>query len=262
MRDVAIYGDALMAGEVALNYFASSFPATVSVPDLLYYKMTEFNPEAPAEHPFYLADSSTHGGTTGTYEGVTSTIWTNNPAGLPDTALHFSGVGAYIDTSNSVFFNFTTTSFTINLWLNPYTGDGYVMGNNSYLSNGWFMSVDNSARFYFGSETPGSETALYSPNPIYQWPTTAYSMVTVTRDGTNAPLVYINGKQIAMSGSFVSPACSTNSLKFGVGVDGVDPNGVNPLDGNIWLPQIWAEPLSAATIINLYTVQVSGAAWP
>ena len=52
-------------------------------------------------------------------------MWTNGVLGTPDNAIHFDGgttntLGAYIATTNSTLFNFTTNSFSINVWLLPY----------------------------------------------------------------------------------------------------------------------------------------------
>jgi hypothetical protein len=203
-------------------------------------------------------DSSIHGGTTGTYFN-TSETWVTNPAGLSNTALHFggNGSGAYLDTGNSTLFNFTTNSFTINLWLNPSNYDSYVMGNNEFQSNGWFLSVNNDDQLYFGSDASGSETVLVAAKPD-GWPN-SYNMVTITRNSTDTPLVYINGLPVVTSGSFANPASSSNSLKFGTGTN---QYGTYILDGNIWLPQIWTNVLSSANIANLYQEQLSGVPWP
>ena len=82
-------------------------------------------------------------------------------------------------------------------------------------------------------------------------------MVTITRSGTNTPLIYINGRLTASTGSFANPASSTSSLVFGV-----SKTGGNFLDGDIWEPQIWNTSLSATDVANLYMNQVSGVPWP
>jgi hypothetical protein len=38
--------------------------------------------------------------------------------------------------------------------------------------------------------------------------------------------------------------------------------GGNFYDGNIWLLQMWGEPLPAASVANLYFAQLSGVPWP
>jgi len=77
------------------------------------------------------------------------------------------------------------------------------------------------------------------------WPITSWNMVTITYDGTNNPLIYINGLVVPTTGTFVNPASSGNSLIFGLGVG---PYGLNDLDGDIWLPQIWSKVLSPMDI--------------
>ena len=53
MHDVAIYNRALSSNEVAVNYLSTEFETTVPSPDLLYYKMTEYD-ERSITPPFVL----------------------------------------------------------------------------------------------------------------------------------------------------------------------------------------------------------------
>src|ERR1035438_2561710 len=93
----------------------------------------------------------------------------NNPVGVPEAALHFNGSSTHIDTSNSVLCNFTNNPFTINFWLYSMTPAGYLMGNNSSLTNGWFIYVTD-YHLRFGSEASGSESSIYTTKQPYGGP--------------------------------------------------------------------------------------------
>ena len=186
-------------------------------------------------------------------------VWTNNVANIPDAALHFNGVSTHVVTSNPGLFNFTTNSFTINLWLLPLTEGGYVMQNGNYQTNGWYLRIAaGSYRVQFGGETAGADNSILTTT-INGWPS-FWSMVTITRAGTNAPLIYINGGEVPTTGSFANPASTTNSLVFGANMS--VNNGGNYLDGDIWLPQIWSAALSPSDVANLYFNQALGLPWP
>jgi hypothetical protein len=258
IRDVAIYKRALSQSEILTNFFNSEPSITVPDPDLLYYRMTETNTTSV---PVYFSNSASEGSTNGTYLCNASEIWSNGPAG-PNTALHFDGVSAKLDTQLSAPFNFTTNSFTINVWVLPLTQTRFIMANDTYLSSGWFLCFSDIYQIRFGAETPGAEHAV-TTGIIDGWPGTSWSMVTVTRDGSDTPLIYINGQLTSTSGSFIDPASSSNNLMFGYGAD-QDSSSHGPyyLDGNIWLPQVWSTALSPSDIANLYYNQSLGSAWP
>ncbi|MDR3456887.1 MAG: LamG domain-containing protein [Verrucomicrobiae bacterium] len=253
LRQVGIYNRALTVAEIRTNFLATEFTTNVTYPSILYYKLTE---HAQTNPPVYLADSSTHGGTTGTVTTATDLPWVGNQGGIPEAAMHFNGVSTYIDTGNANLFNFTTNSFTINLWLLPLTENGFVLANGFYHGNGWFMSVGDSYQINVGAETFGAEQVLTTTAPVPGWPT-MYAMVTITRDGTNVPLIYINGALVATSGSFVNPGSSGDSL-----VVGVSKISANNLDGDLGLLQIWNIALSSSDVANLYINQLSGNPWP
>lgn len=255
IRDVGIYNRALTGAEVATNFLATEPTTLVVFPDQLYLKMTEakLNENNP---PLLLADSSTVTKSNVVFNAPYSIQWETNQADMPHSALHFNGSAAYVDAHAASAFNFTTNSFSINLWLLPLTANGFVMGNSIPQTCGWFMSVGPIYQICFGSENPGVENVLATTTPGNDWPT-SYNMVTVTRDGTNTPLIYFNGHLAQTTGSFVSPASSTNNLVLGAAV-----GGSRWLDGNIWQPQIWSTNLSASDVANLYLNQSAGLTWP
>jgi hypothetical protein len=86
-----------------------------------------------------------------------------------------------------------------------------------------------------------------------------WHMVTLTCDGINAPLIYIDGKVSSPSNPFRIPASSTNYLVFG---HEANSDGNNDFDGDMWLPQIWSTNLSPANIANLYYREKNGIPWP
>jgi hypothetical protein len=253
IREVGIYDRVLSPAEIKANFLATELTTNVAIPSILYYKMTE---HAQSNPPVYLADGSTHGGTTGAVQSGYTVQWVTNQAMIDQSAVHFNGVSTFIDTSNSVLFNFTTNSFTVNLWLLPLTANGYVMANGTTLQNGWFMSVGGSYQLIFGSDTPGNETSISTASSVSGWPS-IFNMITVVRNGTNTPLIYVNGALTATVGSFANPAPSSTSLIFGKTTD-----GAHYLDGDLWQPQIWNTALSPTDISNLYFNQVSGLPWP
>jgi hypothetical protein len=251
IRDVGIYNRALSAAEIETNFFATEFNTNVTVPDLLYYKMTEY---AYSNPPVHLADSSTHGGTTGTAYAATVIQWETNVASLP-ASMHFNGTAVYIDTSNSTLFNFTTNLFTINLWVMPLTENGYLMENGAAQVNGWDLHVSGAYGLDFDANSNGVVSTVSTASGAVV--NGLFTMVTIVRTGPTTVLIYINGEQAATAGGFADPASSTNSLIFGV-----DRAGAHFLDGNIWLPQIWSTPLSSSQVADLYFKQVAGYPWP
>jgi len=187
--------------------------------------------------------------------------WTNNVAGATN-ALHFNGANSILTATNSASaLNFTNNLFTINLWLNPLGYDptgsnSYIMANGFDLTNGWKLST-GSAKISFSAETNGEYT-LYTPNDSLA----GWTMVTIVRDTVGTALIYFNGKQVATSGTFTSPASTSSNLVFGTSFLYPATTGAPWYDGNMWLPQIWSSALSPTDIANLYFKQVKGIQWP
>jgi hypothetical protein len=263
LRDVAVYGRALSAAEVETN-FVNSYASVQPIPpkpDLLYYTMTTGTTSDAT--PQTLPDNSSAGAATGTILGP-YVLWTNGVGGAADTAVHFNGVGDYVSVSDPSQFDFTTNAFTINVWLLPYTGSGALMGNSTYQQSGWFLAL-NSDHIEFGSENPGVENILGTAEPIQHWPWDGstsdypYSMITITRQAGSQPLIYVNGLPVLTTGSFQSPTSTTNMLIYGMGTNTA---GSTPYDGNMWISQIWSQTLTGPAVLNLYSNQISGQAWP
>lgn len=256
IRDLAAYNRALSYGEIGANFVNSQYPFSTNIayPDLLYYKMLDYGPSTASTNTFTIHDSSTHGGTTGTYSN-TSDTWVTNTAGLANTALHFSGDKGYIETSNSTLFNFTSNLFSINFWVNPYGGsNGYVLMQNGISpNNGWNIALNGDNTITFGTETNGLERAFTSIGGCND---NVYTMVTIVRNSSTNASIYLNGF-LSTNGIITSPAPSTNSLRIGS-----DRIGDYVLDGNIWLMQIWNTNLSDSDVARLYWHQFQGKSWP
>jgi hypothetical protein len=252
MRDVAIYNRALSAAEVGSNFLATEFNTNVPAPDLLYYKMTEHNQSNP---PVVLADSSTGGTTPGTLFAPNVVQWQPNVASIPETSIHFNGTATYIDTSNLLQLNFTTNLFTINLWVMPLTANGYLLDNEDSSTNGWYLSVGGAYGLNIGANAGGAGTAVSTANGAVK--NGLFTMVTLVRTDATNVLIYLNGNKTATTGSFMSPAISSQSLLVGR-----DRAGMHFLDGNLWLLQMWNEPLTPSDVVNLYLNQISGLPWP
>jgi hypothetical protein len=255
MHDVAVYNQALTVAQIQSNFFLTQLTtnAAVPVPDLLEYKMTEGS--ASISVPQFLTDSSSHGGTVGTYPIFNSEVWSNGVGNLPYTSLHFGGVGAYLETSNSTLFNFTTNLYTINLWVYPQNQNSMLVQNqDSGPQDGWYMFLTGAGAIQFGTENGGSLDFLQTPNSLV--PTLAWTMITVTRSSLTNTTIYLNGVPTA-NANLQSASSSTASLKFAI-----DYVGSRAYDGNVWLPQIWSSPLSAQQIATLYLIEKSGFPWP
>jgi len=252
MRDVGIYNRALSAAEIETNFLATELSTNVAVPDLLYYKMTE---GAQSNPPVLLADSSTHGGTTGIAYAANVLQWQTNVGAIPATSIHFNGTATYIDTGTTNLFDFTTNLFTINLWVMPLTANGYLLDNETGQANGWYLNVGGAYSLNFGEENNGASAFVSTGAGAVR--NGLFSMVTIVRTRPTNVQFYINGNPVATTGSFADPGSSANSL-----VVGVDRAGGHHLDGNIWLLQIWGTPLAPGDVANLYFNQVSGVPWP
>lgn len=254
MRDVGIYNRALLPAEIQYNFQHSAPTTNVSLPDLLYYKMTEV---AQTNPPAFLVDSSTRNGVAGTLvvNHPATLQWVTNAASVPGAAVHFNGVSTHIDTSNTVSFNFTTNLFTINFWVRTLTANGYLFQNGTDLTNGWCVKVGGAYQIQFGTEANGTES-LITTQPSTAQPE-IWNMVTIVRTSVTNALIYINGVQALTTGSISNPASSTNSL-----VLGTDRLGDHFYDGDMWLPQIWGEALPGTDIANLYFMQSLGLPWP
>ena len=277
MHDVAIYNRPLSSNEVAVNYLSTEFVTTVPYPDLLYFKMTEYG---ETNIPLGLSNSATYGTNANgivwnTNSGSSPQLpdWVNNPGGYP-SAIHFHGLTTngttniaqtQITATNSTLFNFTTNPFTINVWVGSYGNGYYFMGNDIISNSGWYLSeAPGSHGITFGGETNNGDYAIDATNGPGNWGHATnwlgeWYMITVTYDGTNAPLIYINAAVQETTGTFKSPAPSLNYLIFGLGTGN---NGYSDLDGDMWLPQIWSTNLSPSDIANLFQQQKYGIPWP
>jgi len=260
MRDVAVYNRILSAAEVASNFFATEPSTTVPYPELLYYILTKTNQSGQTSVPIYLTNSSNPDGPLGIYPSNVSTIWTTGVGGQPNTALHFDGTHSYIDTMISAPFDFTTNLFTINFWVQPTSGYSRCLMQNQDSGglNGWYVNLGGSYQIIYGTVTNGPPGSSISTGPgALGADNNAWTMVTIVREEPTNTVIYINGLQ--ETNGNVADAASSSGNTLRIGEDYAD---ASHLDGNSWLIQVWSQPLTAASVANLYLAQRQGVASP
>lgn len=221
------------------------------IPELLYYKMTEgFTQSNP---PVYLADSSLHGGTTGTLTSGYVIAWVTNVASMPQSAVHFNGANTQIDTGNSTLFNFTTNLFTINVWVRPLVllNQPVIIGNGSYLETGWYVFLSPVGAAGIAANVPGSSTYVATSGPCTS--PEVWTMLTIARTGPTTVLIYANGILQNTVGSFMDPASCGESVLLG----GYQEFSLH-LDGDIGVTRIYDRVLSTNEINTLYTNAITG----
>jgi hypothetical protein len=220
------------------------------IPELLYYKMTEYLQSNP---PIYLADSSLNGGTTGTLTSGYVVAWVTNAASQPHSAVHFNGANTQIDTGNNTLFNFTTNLFTINIWVRPLVivTQPVPIGNGSYLETGWYVFLNPVGQVGIAANAPGSSTYVATQNPCTS--PTYWTMLTFVRTSATQVLIYANGLLQPTVGSFMNPASCSDSLLIGA----YHPFNLI-LDGDIGVTRIYNRPLSTNEIGTLYTNGITG----
>jgi hypothetical protein len=223
---------------------------TPLTPDLLYYELTEgsatylYNGLYLENPPVYLADSSTHGGSTGTVTATVPIQWVPNQNGTPTSAIHFNGASTKITAGNPAMFNFTTNLFTVNIWVRNLTYPCAIIGNGLYLNYGWYVDVNPAGEIVVAAENPGVDKYVITTSTVAfagQW-----SMITVVRTGPTTVQIYRNGLLQNTAGSFANPAPSSYPLLFG------DDYAGNQYDGDLGTIRIYSRPLSASEINALY----------
>jgi hypothetical protein len=269
IRGVAIYNCVLTTNQILTNFINTESSTYVRPPDLLYYKMTEAG--ETNNLPLVLTNRVTNGeAANGTVWNTNLGIlalpdWVDNPGGYP-TAIHLHGTNVtQINAYDPTDFNFTTNPFTINVWLGAYGNGYYIMGNDTVSNSGWYLKeAPGSHCLIFGGETNNHDYAIETTSEPEDWGDSTnwlgeWYMITITYDGTNTPLIYVNATLQATTGTFQCPAPSSNNLVFG---HEALSDGNNDYDGDLWLPQIWSTNLSPIDVANLYYRQKTGIPWP
>jgi hypothetical protein len=218
------------------------------IPELLYYKLNEgFGPTTP---PVLLADSSSHGGTTGTLNSTVPVVWDADEGGSPNAAISFNGNSTSLDTENNTLFNFTTNLFTLNMWVRPLAYNPILAGNGIWANTGWFFGLNGAGAAVIVASSPGAGTYVGTgPGvvPLGQW-----SMLTAVRTDASTVLIYKNAVLQATSGSFANPTSCTDSLLIGDYHGG----GIHYF-GDMGVVRIYDRPLATNEITSLYTNSVS-----
>lgn len=225
-------------------------PVGPPAPDLLYYALTEGANayqlygnyyETP---PVYLADSSTHGGSTGSVTATVPIQWVPNQNGTFASALHFNGSSTKLQAGNSTLFNFTTNLFTVNIWVRNLTYPCALCGNGLYLNYGWYVAVNPAGEIVAAAENPGFDNVVATTSTVAfagQW-----AMITVVRTSPTTILIYRDGLLQNTTGTFGNPTPSSSPLTFG------DDYVGNQYDGDLGTIRIYSHPLSASQITTLY----------
>jgi Concanavalin A-like lectin/glucanases superfamily len=219
-----------------------------NIPDLLYYKLTEgFGSTIP---PVLLADSSSHGGTTGHVNSTVPITWDPDQGGSPNAAIYFDGISTSLDTENNTLFNFTTNLFSINIWVRPLEYNPIFIGNGTWANTGWFFGLNGYGAAVMVANSPGAGT--YVGTAPYCATLGQWCMFTVVRTNTSTILIYKNAVLQATSGSFADPSPCTDTVVLGDYHGG----GIH-YNGDMGVVSVYGRPLSAAEIGTLYTNSVS-----
>jgi hypothetical protein len=265
---------------------------TDPIPDLLYYKMTEYVPTTlPTGLPTYtnysltLTDSSTNGGATGTVSstGGNPILWRSNKTGFYTGAIHWrESVLTVADTNR---FNFGTNLFTINFWVQPLTGADSsarsnctgcpmgipcdpacyniaLLGNGSAdFSNGWWIVQGGAQTAVIGANIPGflGDYTVTTGNGLV--PVNMWTMLTFVRPDTNTISIYVNG-QLDITTNFPIPAPSTNNLVVGRYTLNAELQSnnlvVTPFDGDFGVIRIYSTNLMSNQIYQLWMNGTNG----
>jgi len=268
MQDIRIYNRVLSPAEVVMLYTNDSSRYvqplnSVSAPDLIYLKFQDDimanPPYSYTNWPAPLRDSSIVDNTNVLYysnEGSNDDVWVNFN-NVFAAALHWHGVdGSYANTGDSNHFDFTTNSYTIGLWVEPYTGGGTFLSCGLDGTNGWCVNEDDNYNLFFNTYSNGVTSSIGSL-PVHN---NAYNAILISvSNGTNVTM-YRDGVSF-FTGMVNQPAPSgTNTLILGE--QNLGPYFGNTLDGNMWMTQIWSTNLSDMDAVYLYLNQQNGTPWP
>ncbi|MGA2245466.1 MAG: LamG domain-containing protein [Verrucomicrobiota bacterium] len=268
MADVRVYNRVLLPAEIMLLYTNGSSrqvepPGAVKDPDLIYLKFLEDITADPkysyTNWPAPLRDSSVIDNTNVLYysnEGSHDDVWVD-VNGVVAAGLHWHGVnGSYADTGDSNHFAFTTNSYTIALWVQPYTAGGTFLSCGVAGTNGWCVNEDTNYNLFFNTYTNGVATSVGSV-PVHN--NAFHAILVSVANGTNV-CVYEDGVASATGVVNVPAPSGTNTLMLGQ--QNLGPNFGRTLDGNMWMTQIWSTNLADMDAVYLYLNQLIGSPWP
>lgn len=192
-----------------------------------YWKMDECEGAIAHDAAFDAARGGNNGtltiGATGTQTSAgtcttSGTAWGNGATGKYNSSLNFDGTDDVIDAGNNSIFNFTSSDFSISLWVK--SADG--AGNETLLQrgltqvDGWTIMADPYVHLL--THQSGAYTYCRSQHPVIagQW-----QHWVAVRQGSNVRL-YKNGlEDIPYTGgtctSISNPVTSTRSLTIGNG---------------------------------------------
>jgi hypothetical protein len=135
-----------------------------------------------------------------------------NTASYYGSAAQFTGIGSYLNVSQSTDFDFGTGSFTVECWVYPNTTPSasvIIQGQTSTAGNfGFNLSAPGSSSFFF--TTGGSSVFFDLPIRTGQW-----SHITAVRNGSSNLTVYVNGVAAGISTTFTNNIITSAGPRIG-----------------------------------------------
>ncbi len=137
--------------------------------------------------------------------------------GFAGQAFSLDGINDFVNVADASAFNFGTSDFTIDLWVNFNSTSGeqimvekYIETEDNATRSGWTLTkmAGNSIRLHTGSVYGG-----VVESPAQTIPENTWVYVALRRSGDNFS-IFMNGVEIA-SGTYAVNVNSTSSLKFG-----------------------------------------------
>jgi len=140
-------------------------------------------------------------------------------SGKNNNALDNSGLAKYLSASHVTDFNFSTDSFTINVWHSPASGVTYdrILGKGNANLTGWLVAMSASSNEIFVGFGNGSSWVCGLTSTTQLTDTSGYYMITIVREGegTNETKLYINGGLETSATYSGSTADTSNDLFIG-----------------------------------------------
>ena len=145
---------------------------------------------------------------------------TSAAAGEVGGAAAFNGTTNTIAIDSSSDFNFTSSPYTIEFWMNPATlgsnNGGVPISRGQYQRFGWYVFIDNTnGNLYFATNTSGAQHALISTGAVGL---SSWQHFVFVRDPSASAggYIYKNGASRAISGSLSNAASdTTDGLSIG-----------------------------------------------
>ena len=176
--------------------------------------MVQHMNEDPSGSAPQMIDSTANNndGTSTNFYSATSSI-----AGQIDGSLYFDGGSDYVDCGSENSLNFTSSNFTIDLWVkvNSYSENKIYafISNGAFKEYGYYVYVDNVGRIWLVLNQDLARTAVYTTSGVItlgEW-----QHLVFIRNGSVGE-VYIDSVDVtAVSDSLSDPLTSSKSVRIG-----------------------------------------------